>query len=433
MTRQKIIAGIDIGSSKTTTLIAAIAQEDGRIKIIGVSSIPSKGMRRGQIVNIEEASASLTTSVEAAERMAGYNLNQAYISVGGPQIVSQNSHGVVAVAEPDGEINDEDVRRVIEAARAVSLPSSREIIHVVPRNYTVDGQEGVKDPVGMSGVRLEVETHLVSGATTSLRNLTKCINEVGIDPQGLIFSGLAASDSVLTETDKELGVVLVDIGGGTTSVTIFVDGAPFYAAVLPVGARNITNDLAVGLRMSLDTAEVIKLGLSKKEKVLVLPEGETPKEKKLDEDELQLSDLGIQDEQKSVSKKTLIEGIIRPRLNEIFTMVGMEIKKSGAAGLTPSGIVVCGGGGLTPGVSDSAKRILAMPVRIGYPQGLSGLIDDIQTPEFAVVTGLLLRGSNTDTKTSTNFAFGNLGKSLHHLPVKGIFGRILDLLKSFLP
>jgi len=430
MNKPKIIAGIDVGSSKITTIIGS-ASEEG-VKVIGVASVPSQGMRKGQIVDIEEATAGVINSVEAAERMAGYSLNQVLVAVGGPHLASQNSTGVVAVAEPEGEITPQDVERVTEAAKAVSLPSSREIIHVIPRFFTVDGQGGIKDPVGMSGVRLEVETHIITGSTTAIRNLTKCILETGADIQDLVAGGLAAAESVLTETEKELGVVLVDIGGGVTNVVIFVEGAPFYTSVLPLGAKNVTNDLAIGLRVSLETAEKIKIALSEKERKPILPSEKEGEAK--EEDEINLADLGIEEEIKTVSKKTLIEGIIKPRLNEIFTMVGLEIKNSGAGGLTPAGVVICGGGAQTVGIVQAAKKTLSMPIRIGTPRGVTGLIDDIQTPDFAVATGLLLYGAKTGGGgSSLPFSFKQIGKKLPKIPVGGVANKFWELLKSFLP
>ncbi|MCR4324960.1 MAG: cell division protein FtsA, partial [Candidatus Curtissbacteria bacterium] len=261
MTKDKVVVGIDVGSSKVTTLIGVV-QEELAINIIGVATSPSKGLRKGQVVDIDEAVSSITQSLEAAERMAGYSVGTAFVSVDGTHIESQNSKGVVAVGNQNGEITQEDVLRVVEAARAISLPSTKDILHVIPRNFIVDSQAGIKDPVGMTGVRLEVETHIVTGAATALRNIVKCIGQVGIDVEGLVFSGIASSYSVLTDTEKELGVILVDFGGGTTDVTVFTDGAPVHSSVLPVGARNVTNDLAIGLRISLESAEKIKLALS---------------------------------------------------------------------------------------------------------------------------------------------------------------------------
>lgn len=427
MSRQKILTGIDIGSSKIATVIASIGDQEEGLKIIGASSTLSKGIRKGQIVNIEEAATAVVTSVEAAERMAGYSVGRAVVSLNGAHIASQNSKGVVAVAEPEGEINSLDVERVIEAAKAISLPSSREVVHVVPRGFTVDGQEGIKDPVGMSGIRLEVETHIITASSTAIRNVSRCVANIGADVRELVAAGFASAQAVLTETEKELGVVLVDIGGGTTNIVIFVEGSPFYQTVLPIGAKNVTNDLAIGLRLSLEAAEKIKIALSEK------TQKKTETEDKVDEDEIDLQTLGVEGETKTVSKKTLIEGIIKPRLNEIFTMVGMEVKKSGGGGLTPSGLVICGGGAQTVGVVEVAKKILAMPVRIGLPQNISGLIDDVQTPDFAAVIGLVLYGSKEELETGGGLSLGSLGKKIPKLPFGGLAGRLIDLVKSFLP
>ena len=266
MNKSKIIAGIEIGSSKTSTVVAQVSIDEATfeetINIIGVASVESKGVKKGQIVNIEESVESAISSIEAAERMAGHNLSEAFIALGGAHIHSQNSHGVVAVSGPTGEISISDVDRVIEAASAISLPASREVVHVLPREFIVDGESGVKDPIGMSGVRLEVETHVVTASNAAVKNLSKALQEAGIKISDLVFSGLAASYSSLTETEKELGCVLIDIGAGTTSVVAFVDGALSYSGVIPVGAKNVTNDIAIGLRVSLESAEKIKLSLS---------------------------------------------------------------------------------------------------------------------------------------------------------------------------
>jgi len=416
MAKNKIIAAIDMGSSKVATLVAQVREEDtSRLHVVGAASAVSRGIRKGQIVNIEEAVASIEESVEAAERMAGYNISKAWVSIGGAHIGSLNSQGVVAVAQPQGEVTSQDVQRVIEAAQAVSLPTSAEIIHVIPRSYTVDGQDGVKDPVGMTGVRLEVETHIVTGSTTALKNLAKCVGEVGCDVEGMVFSGLASAGAVLSDTEKELGVILIDIGGGTTDIAIFVEGALSYSSVLPVGAKNVTNDLAIGLRVSLEGAEKIKLALG---------------DFKPKEDEINLAELGLGDELKTVSYKTLVEGIIRPRLNELFSMVAGELKKSGLVGLTPSGLVVCGGGAQTVGVIESAKRVLSAPVRIGIPTGISGLIDDIENPAFAASVGLLHHANNLENEDLGHNGWTN---PLEKLPLHGAWGKISDLVKSLLP
>lgn len=420
MAKSKIISAVDIGSAKITTLISQVREEEpGRLHIVGAATSPSRGVRKGQIVNIEEAVSAIEEAVESAERMAGYNIPSAWVSVGGAHIGSQNSHGVVAVSQPQGEINSDDVRRVLEAARAVSLPSSSEILHVLPRQFTVDNQEGVKDPIGMTGVRLEVDTHIVTGSSPVIRNLTKCVGEVGCDISGLVFSGLASSQAVLSDTEKELGVILVDIGGGTMSIAIYVEGALSYSSVLQVGAINVTKDLAAGLRVSLESAEKIKLFLSAL---------------KTKEDDIDVSSLHLPEETKTISMKTLVEGIIRPRLNEMFQMISSEIKKSTLAGLTPSGVVLCGGGSMTIGVVESAKRILAMPVRVGIPQSISGLIDDIQNPAFATSIGLLKCAQKQFEEPGlAHSPRSSTFPSLDKIPVKGLATKLGQWVKSLLP
>lgn len=424
MAKTRIVAGIEVGSSKVATLIGQVQTDpttfENSINIVGVASVDSKGVRKGQIVDIEEVVESTIASVEAAERMAGYNLDSAYIALNGGHVISQNSHGVVAVSDPEGEISSDDVERVVEAASAVSLPSSRELIHVLPKEYVVDGETGVKDPIGMSGVRLEVETHLVTASQAAVKNLKKAVQEVGIQIEDLVFTGLASAESVLTPTEKELGCVLVDIGGGTTSVTVYIDGAISYSGVIPIGARNVTNDLAIGLRISLEAAEKVKVALSDVAK-------KSSKKGTKESDELDLKALGIT-EVKKVSRKTLVEGIIRPRLNEIFTMVKLELDKVGVGNRVPSGVVVTGGGAETVGVMDSAKRIMSLPVRVGKPKGIGGLVDDIITPAFASPVGLILYGANQEPQE----ALGNIARRIK-LPSSGVAGRLIDAFKDLLP
>lgn len=434
MARDRILTAVDIGSSKIVTLIASMTEE-GEARIIGVSTVPSKGLRKSQVVNIEEATEAISSSLEAAERMAGSSVAQTIVSIGGSHIASINSHGVVAVAEPEKEITSFDVKRVIDAAKAVQLPSSREILHVLPRGYAVDGQEGIVDPIGMSGVRLEVETHLVTGGATAIRNLHKCVEELGVEVAGVAGAGLAAATATLSDTEKELGVVLVDIGGGTTDVAIYVEGALSYSSVIPVGAINITKDLAAGLRVSLESAEKIKLRLGEVAKAPVMVDDgkpKTPKDREK-EDALDVSDLNLMEGMRTISRKTLVEGIIKPRLNEIFTMVGLEIKRSGFGGMTPSGVVITGGGALTVGAVEAARRNLAMPVHVGMPQRINGLIDEIGSPAYAVSVGLLLWGNQMGKTEATNSLITGLGKFGGSLPMKGLAGKVVDLVKSFLP
>lgn len=433
----KIIVGIDIGTSKIVTIITKVTDA---INVLGVSEVKSSGLRKGQIVDIEEAVEAINSSLEAAERMAGYSVSRVVASIGGAHIESQNSRGVVAVSTPEGEITGNDLTRVIDAAKAVSLPSSREIIHVIPRTYTVDGQESIKDPIGMSGVRLEVDTHLITASAISLRNLEKALSEVGVDVDAVVFSGYASSLSVLSDTEKELGVVLVDIGAGTTDISLWIEGSVSYSSVLPVGARHITNDLAIGLRISLESAEKIKFFLSngsqKKIMRLTDEDEDVGTDSKGGEvigrgDEIDLTQLGLPEELRRVSKKTLIEGIIRPRLNEIFTMVGLEIKKSGFGGQTPSGIVITGGGARTIGTKEAAKRMLAMSVRVGIPQDLKGIVDEVEDAAFSTAVGLIVYGAKLEIPASLPF-----GLSLPQLPFGRFskFGKkIFEFVKSFMP
>jgi cell division protein FtsA len=426
MPKDKVVVGIDIASSKFATVIATIPPE-GAPSVIGVSTIPARGIRKSQVVDIEETVGAISECLEGAERMAGYSVGKAFVTVGGTHIQYQNSKGVVAVSEPQGEIAQDDVRRVIEAARAISLPSSREIIHVIPRYFIVDSQSGIKDPVGMTGVRLEVETHIISGAATSLRNIAKCVQEVGVDVEGLVFSGLAAAEAVLSETEKELGVILVDLGGGTTDICLFVEGSLAYSSVLPVGAKNITNDLAIGLRVSLETAEKIKLALSEKPKLAVQPEEEVPKEEKEAEDSLDISSLEVAEDIKKVSRKTLVEGIMKPRMKEILNMIKIEIQKSGFGGLTPAGLVITGGGAETIGILELAKHELAMPVRIGVPQGVTGLIEEVTSPANAATLGLVLYGAKAEVAEEQRLPI------VGRVEIKGLVGKGVDWLKSLLP
>ncbi len=426
MSDGKIVVAVDIGTSKVVSVIAKV---DEYVNILGVSEVPSSGIKKGQIVHIEDAVASINSSLEAAERMAGYSATHVVASINGNHIESLNSRGVVAVARPEGEITENDLTRVIDAARAVSLPSSREIIHVLPRSYFVDGQEGIRDPIGMTGVRLEVDTHIISANSVSIRNMEKAFSEVGVDLDAVIFNGYASSLSALTETEKELGVVLVDLGAGTTGITIYAEGAASYSSVIPIGARHITNDLAIGLRISLESAEKIKLFLSAPRRIKV-GEDDSPTERF--SDEVDLSHLNLAEELKKVSRKTLIDGIIRPRLNELFTMVGIEVKKSGFAGQTPAGLVLTGGGAKTVGATEAAKRMLAMPVRVAIATNLKGIIDEVQEPSFSTVIGLIKYGGNVDVPSNLPF-----GMSLPQLPGLKFdnksLSKIVSFFKSFLP
>lgn len=415
MQHSKIICGIDIGTSKVTTIVGQFFEVEDRFNVIAVASTPAAGFRKGQIINLDQATQTITQSIESAERMAGFQLKSAHVSISAPHIESVNSQGVVAVSTPNGEITHNDITRVIEAAEAVTLPAGKELIHTIPRRYTVDGQEGVIDPIGMNGVRLELESHLILASSPSLKNLNKCLEEVGIDTDSLVFSGLATAKAALTNTERELGVALIDIGGSVTSLTIFTEGSPVYSSVIPVGANNVTNDLAIGLRLSIEDADKIKLKINK-----------IVEAKKL-EDDVDLSVFGILSEEKhKISLQTAVNGIIKPRLEELFTLIYDQIESSGFSALIPAGVVITGGGAQTINAKDICSKVIPLPLRVASPPKLGGIVDDILNPSYTSSIGLLMYGleqsnssSQSNKKTKTNF--------------NGIFSRIKNLIEPLLP
>lgn len=419
----KLICGIDIGSSKITTIVSIRSQKEEKLRVIGFNSIPSHGVRKGLIVDIDQVTAAVEESVEKAERMAGHKINQVFVSVGGPHISSLNSHGVVAISDPQGEIINNDVQRVIDAARAISLSNTRQVIEVSPRDYIVDGQAGIKNPIGMSGVRLEVETHIITASQTNLKNIERCLIDLGIENKGFIFSGLASAEAVLNETEKELGVVVVDIGGGKIDLCFYVEGALSYSSSLPVGARHITNDIAVGLRVSLESAEKIKLFLSEKLN--------KKHERSKKDDQINLNELNLPENISEISLKTLVDGIINPRINEIYKLIGEEIEKSGFSENVPSGLVITGGGALTSGMTEAGRKIIGLPIRIGLPGNVVGLVDEVIDPQFATLVGLILYGEKniiTEETSLKNFNF-----ILKDFSLGNSVGKIKDFLKQFIP
>ncbi|MFH1601835.1 MAG: cell division protein FtsA [Candidatus Shapirobacteria bacterium] len=436
MSRSKIISSVDIGSTKITTLVSQYFLEEDQINVIGVSSSRARGIRKGQIVDIEEATESVTRSVEGAERMAGLSIKEVVAGVSAPHISSLNSSGVVAVADPKGEINQSDIDRVVEAARAISLPGTSEILHVIPRHFTVDGQEGILDPAGMTGVRLEVETNIIISSLPAMRNLTRCLTDVGLTIDSLVFSGLATGEAILTETEKELGVILVDIGGAVTSLTIYTENFPCFIRVLPVGSDNVTNDLAIGLRLSLEQAERLKIHLSKDQKEKEeLKEKKTSKKtkKEKDEDEFSLRKAGIvQEEERKISRLSTVEGIIRPRLDEIFSLLKEEIRESSFGGTTPAGVVLTGGGAHLVEIKKSCQQVLGLPVRIGSPKPVSGLVDEIADPSFASALGLVSYAVKTGSGSAVKKSLPGLPK-LPQIKLGGIFQKVRETLKPLLP
>ncbi|MEN8253420.1 MAG: cell division protein FtsA [Patescibacteria group bacterium] len=438
MAKKNTLTAVDLGTEKTTVLIAAIDPESKQeLQVLGVSVVPTQGMKKSQIVNLEKVIESLTKALDAAERMAGMQTSSAVVSISGPQINSHNSKGVVAVASPNQEIVASDVERVIEAARAVSIPPGKEILHVIPKDFAVDSQAGIKDALGMTGIRLESETHLITASNTTLRNTEKCLNDVGLKVDSFVFSALAATESSLSETEKELGVVLVDIGAGSTAICAYVDGSLSYSSTLPIGAKHITQDIALGCRISLDAAEKIKIALSKETPKAVIPKAGESKEslrkRRTKANELQLKELGIDEGVDKLSKKTIIEGIMAPRMKEIFKLVEKELVAAKIIDQVPAGIVITGGGAETVAIAEVAKRSLGLPAHIGQPVSLRGVTHDLQGPEFATSIGLLLYAKNQNIQIANESAFRFSANILKKLPLNNFGAKLISIFKSFLP
>ena len=421
--KKQLICAVDIGTSKVATVVALFDREQDKLpKIIGFSSSPSLGIKKGLVIDIEKATEAIEKSIEKAEKMAGYKIDRAFVSVGGPHISSLNSHGLVAITNPNQEINESDVVRVIEAAQAVSLSSTRQIIEVVPCDFTVDGQGGIKNPVGMTGVRLEVDTHIITASQTNIKNIQRCLSDLGIEIEGFVFSGLSSAEAVLTDTEKELGVVLVDIGGGKTDLCLYSEGSLLHSSSLPIGGKHVTNDIAVGLRVSLDSAEKIKIYLSKKMNNLSM-------KKKISE--IDLSELKLQEDVENISIKTLLDEIINPRLEEIFKLIYEEIEKSGLIKSIPSGLVLTGGGALTVGIMDVVKKVIGLPVRVGVPEKVDGLIDEILDPSYATTIGLILVGKNKIQKES--FELKSFRRIWRDFSTGFSIERLKNFFKQFIP
>jgi cell division protein FtsA len=406
-----VLVGIDAGTTKVTTLIGEVGRT-GDVDIIGYGIAPSAGMKKGMVANIDQTVNSIASSLEKAERLSGYKIGSAFVSVGGSHISSQNSRGVVAVSGHKREVSREDVARATDAARAVQMPSNRETLHVIPRGYIVDGQEGIKDPLGMSAVRLEVETPIVSGLSTSIQNLTKCIANANVHIDELVISSLAAAEATLTDTEKELGVLVADIGGGTTDIAIFTDGGIYHSAVLPVGGINVTMDVAIGLRTSQNLAEEIKIKHGTANLQAVQPE-----------ELLNVAVLG-EGAGQTIQRRKLAE-IIEARMSEIYSLIGEEVKRSGHAGMLPAGVVLTGGGARIGGAAELARDVFQMPVRIGAPQGVGGLMDQLSNPAFTTPIGLLLWGAHHAGEEPIGSTAGS--------PFSGFGGRLVDWVRGLFP
>lgn len=386
----RTVVALDIGTTKICTLVAEVGPPpENAMRIVGVGVVPSKGIRKGVVVNVGEVTAAITESVQRAERTSGYAIASAYVGLAGSHISSINSRGVIAISRGERGIRPVDVERVLEQARAIDIPHNREILHIIPRGFTVDGDDGVRDPLGMQAYRLEVEAHIVTGSTSSIRNLIKCVQNAGIQIDALVLEPLASGEAALTDIEREMGVVLVDIGGGTTDIAIFIEGSIWHTVVLPTGGEQLTNDIAVGLRTPFNTAEDLKIKYGHALPHTLMPE------------EMVRVNMFGEDGQQNISRQFLSE-IIEARAEEILEMVLKEIKRSGYDGLLPAGLVLCGGTADLAGLRDLARDIMGLPARIGEPQNLRGLVDTLQSPAYTTGVGLLEWGIKHDLPQQAN-------------------------------
>lgn len=384
--QKKMLVGLDIGTSKIVCIVGEM-NADGAIEIVGLGSHPSRGLKKGVVVNIESTVQSIRRAVEEAELMAGCTIHSVYAGIAGSHIQSLNSHGIVAVR--DREVTAADIERVIDAAQAVAIPQDQRILHVLPQEYVVDNQEGIKEPVGMSGVRLEAKVHLVTGAVNAAQNIERCVQRCGLQTDAIILEQLASSYSVLTDDERELGVCLVDIGGGTTDIAIFTEGAIRHTAVIPIAGDQVTNDIAMALRTPTQHAEKIKIKyacaltqLAKADETIKVPSvGERPP--------------------RDLSRQSLAE-VVEPRYDELFTLIQAELRRSGFEDMVAAGIVLTGGTAKMEGVVELAEEIFHMPVRLARPQGVSGLTDVINNPIYSTAVGLLLFAAQQQTNSRKN-------------------------------
>ncbi len=380
----RTVVALDIGTTKICTLVAEVSPHpEDVLRVVGVGTVPSRGIRKGVVVNVGEVSGAIVDSIRLAERTSGYELASTYVGLAGSHINAVNSRGVVAISRDERGIRQVDVERALESARAIDIPHNREVLHIIPRGFSIDGDDGVRDPIGMQGYRLEVEAHIVTGATSSIQNLVKCVQNSDTHIDALVLEPLASGESVLTEVEREMGVVLVDIGGGTTDIAIFIEGSIWHAVVLPTGGEQITNDVAVGLRTPYSTAEDIKIKYGH-----ALPDEVMPQE-------MVKTEVFGEDGRQQIPRQFLAE-VIGARVEEIFELVLTEIKRSGYDGLLPAGVVLCGGTAELPGIRELAREVMGLPARIGQPQDIRGLVDTLHSPAFATTIGLLEWGVRHD-------------------------------------
>ena len=373
--KDHIVVGLDIGTTKICAVVSEAGEGTGTADIIGIGTSPSRGLKKGIVINIESTVESIKRAVEEAELMAGVEINSVYTGIAGSHIRGFNSRGVIAVK--DHEVRKTDIRRVIEAAKAVAIPMDREVLHILPQAFVVDDQEGIKDPLGMSGVRLEAEVHIITGAVTSAQNIVKCVNRAGLEVLDMILQPLASGEAVLTAEEKELGVAVVDIGGGTTDLAIFGEGSIWHTAVLAIGGNHLTNDIAIGLRTPAQEAERIKIryGCAKASMVR-------------DDETVEVPSVGGRPPRKL--SRTLLAEITEPRAEEIFHLVSREIRRAGYEEKIAAGVVLTGGTAMLEGLVDLAEQVLELPVRIGIPMNVGGLVDVVSSPMYATGVGLIL-------------------------------------------
>lgn len=380
MARRNLVVSLDIGTTKTLALVGKVS-ENHSISVVGIGLAPSRGLKKGSVVNIDEVVGSIDQALERAERMSGIHVTGALVGMTGTGIISMNSSAVVAVTGEDSEITEEDVRRVVNNSQFEIVPEDCSILHAIPRKFIVDGCGGIRDPLGMIGARLEVETHIVAAVTTSVQNVVKSVKRAGIKPQGLVVNTLAAAEAVLRHDERDLGVLLVDIGGGTTGISLFESGSPLYTSVLPVGGDHITSDLAMGLRVSLAEAERIK---TEHGCVLtdLMPKGET-------------IEAAMPGGQRFMVSRQHLASIIEPRFQEILNLVRQEIQRSGYRGMLPGGMVITGGNSVIDGIIELAQEEMKVPVRLGSPPRLGGISDAISGPAYAAGIGLLIKAARS--------------------------------------
>ena len=387
---KNMIVGLDIGTSKVVAIVGDVTADAG-IEIIGIGSHPSRGMKKGVVVNIESTVHSIQRAVEEAELMAGCQIHSVYAGIAGSHIRSLNSHGIVAIR--DKEVLPGDVERVIDAARAVAIPADQKILHILPQEFVIDSQEGIREPVGMSGVRLEAKVHLVTGAVSAAQNIVKCVRRCGLEVDDIILEQLASSYAVLTEDERELGVCLVDIGGGTTDIAVFTEGSIRHTAVIPIAGDQVTNDIAVALRTPTQHAEEIKIKyacaltqLASADETIEVPSvGERPARR--------------------LARHTLAE-VVEPRYEELISLIQAELRRSGFEDLVAAGVVLTGGSSKMEGLIDLAEEVFHMPVRLGTPQYVAGLVDVVRNPIYATGVGLLLFGNQNRTHRALNAPMG---------------------------